>query len=86
MNKTKEKRSEGTIQSIAISARELAELLGVSLRQVWRLNATAKLPRNMQLGGSRKWSRTEIMNWFEAGCPDRQTWETRKEVENAKAK
>lgn len=73
-------------KSIAISAKQLSQLLGVSLRQVWRLNATAKLPKNIRLGGLRKWSRAEIMQWFEAGCPDRQTWEARKEVENAKAK
>ena len=66
--------------SIAISAKELAQMLGVSLRQIWRLNATAKLPKNLRLGGSVKWSRAEITHWFEAGCPDLATWEARKEV------
>ena len=86
MNETKTEQSKGNPQSIAISAKQLSWLLGVSLRQVWRLNATSKLPKNIRLGGSRKWSRAEIMRWFEVGCPDRQTWEARKEVENAKAK
>ena len=86
MKQEQEKTNRVNSQSIAISAKQLSRLLGVSLRQVWRLNATAKLPKNIQLGGSRKWSRAEIMQWFEAGCPDRQTWEARKEVENAKAK
>jgi predicted DNA-binding transcriptional regulator AlpA len=68
-------------ESIAISAKQLSQLLDVSLRQVWRLNATAKLPKNIRLGGLRKWSRIEIMQWFEAGCPDRATWEAMKEVQ-----
>ena len=86
MRQEKEKPNNANEQSIAISAKQLSRLLGVSLRQVWRLNATSKLPKNIRLGGSRKWSRAEIMRWFEVGCPDRQTWEARKEVENAKAK
>lgn len=86
MEQTIKNKVSSNPQSIAISAKQLSRLLGVSLRQVWRLNATAKLPKNIRLGGSRKWSRAEIMRWFEVGCPDRQTWEARKEVENAKAK
>ena len=65
---------------IAISARQLSQLLGVSLRQCWRLNSTGKLPCPVRLGGSVRWNRAEIMRWFEAGCPDRQTWEATQEV------
>jgi len=69
-------------QSIAISARQLSQLLGVSLRQVWRLNATGKLPCPVKIGGSVRWNRAEVIRLFsEAGCPDRQTWEARKVVE-----
>lgn len=67
-------------EALAVSARELAEMLDVSLRQVWRLNAAGKLPKPIRLGGSVRWKRAEIQNWFEAGCPDRKTWEARKEV------
>jgi len=81
MEQRNQKQASSNPQSIAISAKQLSRLLGVSLRQVWRLNATAKLPKNIRLGGSRKWSRAEIMRWFEAGCPDRQTWEAMKGVE-----
>lgn len=68
-------------ESIAISAKQLSHLLGVSLRQVWRLNATGKLPRPVRIGGSVRWNRAEVIQWFsEAGCPDRQTWEAMNEV------
>lgn len=65
---------------MAISARDLAVMLGVSLRQVWRLNASGKLPRPLRIGGSVRWNHDEIKRWFVGGCPDRQTWEARKAV------
>jgi excisionase family DNA binding protein len=67
-------------QALAISARELAQMLDVSLRQIWRLTSSGKLPRPIRLGGSVRWNRSEIQQWFEAGCPDWRTWEVRKEV------
>lgn len=66
---------------LAISAGELAEMLGVSLRQVWRLNAAGKLPKPIRLGGSVRWNRDEILKWFEAGCADRRTWDARRGVQ-----
>ena len=67
---------EGT--PLVVSAKVLAQLLGVSVRQVWRLNATAKLPKPIRLGGSVKWLRKEIDAFVEAGFPNRQTWEAMK--------
>lgn len=64
-----------------ISAKQLAEeILGVSVRQVWRLNATGRLPRPLRLGGSVKWLRKEIEAFIEAGAPDRESWEAMKEA------
>ena len=71
----------GSARPMAISARELADLLGISMRQVWRLNSAGKLPRPVRIGGSVRWKRQEIMDWFEAGCPDRKTWDARKAVQ-----
>ena len=85
MEKTDKKQVSDNSQSIAISAKQLSQLLGVSLRQVWRLNATGKLPRPVRIGGSVRWNRAEVIRWFsEAGCPDRETWEARKVVENVR--
>ena len=72
------KQTNLNTNSIAISAKELATLLGVSLRQIWRLNATAKLPKPVRLGGSVRWLREEIAAFLKAGCPDRQIWEIMK--------
>jgi excisionase family DNA binding protein len=68
-------------QALAISARELAGLLNVSLRQIWRLSSAGKLPRPLKIGGSVRWDRDEVLRWFREGCPDRRTWEARKAVQ-----
>ena len=75
MEKNTQKQASSTPQPLAISARELARLLDVSLRQVWRLNSTGKLPKPVRLGGSVKWRRSEILAWLGQNCPDRAEWD-----------
>jgi predicted DNA-binding transcriptional regulator AlpA len=60
---------------LAVSAKDLAKMLAVSIRQVWRLNSAGKLPRPVRLGGSVRWRRDEIVAFVAAGCPDRKVWE-----------
>ena len=65
--------------SLAVSADEFAELLGISKRHLWSLNAQGKLPRPIRLGRSVRWRLDEIRDWLAAGAPDRDCWEeTRK--------
>jgi predicted DNA-binding transcriptional regulator AlpA len=80
MEDQNQKQTRNVHEILAISARDLKEMLNVSLRQVWRLNSSGKLPKSIRLGGSVRWNRQEIMDWFGAGCPDRKTWDTMKEV------
>jgi len=81
MEEQNQKKARNIHEALAISARELAEMLDVSLRQVWRLNSAGKLPKPIRLGGSVRWNRQEVTAWFEAGCPDRHAWEVRKAVQ-----
>ncbi len=60
---------------LAVAAKEVGSLLGISVRQVWRLNSSGRLPRPIRLGGSVRWRREEIVAFLDAGCPDRKTWE-----------
>jgi predicted DNA-binding transcriptional regulator AlpA len=57
MEKNTQKQDNETQQALVVSAKVLARLLGVSLRQVWRLNSAGKLPRPIRLGGSVRWRR-----------------------------
>ena len=81
MEDRNQKQARSVHEALAISARDLKEMLNVSLRQVWRLNSAGKLPKPIRLGGSVRWNRQEIMDWFATGCPDRKTWEARKAVQ-----
>jgi prophage regulatory protein len=81
MEEQNQKEARNVREALAVCARELAGMLDVSLRQVWRLNSAGKLPKPVRLGGSVRWARQEVLDWFEAGCPDRKTWEARKAVQ-----
>jgi len=52
-----------------ISATELAELLQISTRTLWRLRSAGKLIRPIRLGGSTRWSLDEVQTWIAEGCP-----------------
>ena len=62
---------------LALTASEVASLLGVSRAHVWRLNAARKLPEPIRLGRAVRWSRSEIESWLAAGAPDRRDWHDR---------
>ena len=58
---------------IAISAgtyecSDIATLLKISERQVWRLNDAGRLPGCIRIGRSVRWSARAIDSWIEAGC------------------
>lgn len=63
-------------QARAIDAKQLAEVLGLSVRTVRRLDSSGKLPRPLRIGGAVRWSLEDISAWIAAGCPDRQKWES----------
>ncbi len=77
MEKQETKQVDQT-QPLAIPAKEVARLFGVSVRQVWRLNSMGKLPKPLRLNGSVRWSLKEVEAFVKAGAPDRQTWEALK--------
>jgi prophage regulatory protein len=52
-----------------IPAEELATMLGVSKRTIWRLLSGKQLPEPVRIGGSVRWRRDQIDRWIEQGCP-----------------
>lgn len=52
----------------------VADLLGISVSSVDRMNAAGLLPRPLKLGGSLRWNKRELLAWFDHGSPDRKTW------------
>ncbi len=52
-----------------ISALELAKLLQVSTRTLWRLRSAGKLIKPIKIGGSTRWRLDEVQAWIAEGCP-----------------
>ncbi len=52
-----------------LTAEQLAGLLQVSERTVWRLRSAGKLPTPMEIGGSIRWHTESVRRWIEDGCP-----------------
>ena len=63
---------------LALDAKTLARLLGVSVRHVRRMDASGKLPAAVRLGRSKRWLAGTIQAWLKAGAPDQRTWGHRK--------
>lgn len=61
--------SADTALSCLITAAELAKLLNVSTRTLWRLRSAGQLPQPVRLGGAVRWRIEEVKNWIAAGCP-----------------
>ena len=72
----------GSGKILALSADGLAQMLGVSLRHIRRMDSAGKLPKPIRLGASVRWPISEIESWLEAGAPDRRTWLKQKGVQS----
>ena len=54
---------------LLIPAAEVAHLLNISKRTLWRLLSAGKLPAPVRLGNAVRWRRDEIEQWISQGCP-----------------
>lgn len=66
--------TSGVPTSALYCSSDLARLLGLSERTVWRLDSAGNLPQPIRLGRSVRWRVVEIQAWLEQGCPSRQVW------------
>jgi len=55
-------KAEGS--STMLTASDLAEMLGIDLRSIWRRKADGTLPQPVQLGRSVRWVRKEVEQWL----------------------
>lgn len=70
---------------LAIPADAVARLLCVSVRHLWDLNASGRVPRPVRLGRSVRWDVAELESWLAAGAPSRDEWERLKAQNNARS-
>lgn len=79
MNKAK--KNAATLERPgAISAKELAKVLSLSSRTVWRLLSASKLPKPVSIGGSKRFLISDVNLFLECNC-DMVAFKARKEIE-----
>ncbi|OWY71575.1 hypothetical protein B7486_07760 [cyanobacterium TDX16] len=66
--------------ALMISIRELASILKLSTRHLERLDCVARIPEPIRFGRAKRWLLSDINAWIAAGCPDRDSWQSMKEV------
>ena len=52
-----------------ITAEELAKLMQVSERTLWRLLSSGKLPKPLRFGRNTRWRLADVNDWIQRGCP-----------------
>lgn len=52
-----------------LDVKSVAALLHCSVRHVYRLSDTGRMPCPRRLGTLVRWSRGEVLEWVAAGCP-----------------
>lgn len=79
MNKSK-KQVPNLKQVVAISAKELGEMLSLSSRTIWRLVSAGKLPKPVSIGGSKRFLMSDVNLFLESNC-DMTEFNSRREAE-----
>lgn len=62
-------------EPLLIDAKALAKLLSCSIRSIWRLKSSGKIPTPVRVGASVRWPTETVREWIAMGCPDRATFE-----------
>lgn len=66
-------------QPLAVDTSEAARLCSISVRHFLKLDAEDRLgPACLRLGASVRWNVAELTDWLNAGCPDRENWQSMK--------
>jgi predicted DNA-binding transcriptional regulator AlpA len=51
-----------------ITAKELAAMLDISIRTIWRRRSDGSMPSPVKVGRSIRWRLLDIRNWIAKGC------------------
>lgn len=66
---TSTSQASGSEDVRLIAADEVASMLDVSTRTVWRLLSTGRMVQPLRIGGSVRWRLDEVREWIKNGCP-----------------
>ncbi len=54
---------------VLINAEELARIMDISERTLWRLLSGGKVPQPVRSGRNTRWRLAEVEEWIARGCP-----------------
>lgn len=60
--------------ALLVNARQVAAMLGKSLRTLRSWDGAGRIPRPVRIGRSTLWRLDELQAWSRAGCPARSDW------------
>jgi excisionase family DNA binding protein len=60
---------ECAAKPLLLTVGDVAELLGCSTRNVYRLADSGRMPRPLRIGGMVRWPRATIEAWIADNCP-----------------
>lgn len=67
---TRENRVQGADADLQmLTAEDVASALQISVRGVWRLVSSGRLPAPNYVGRLARWPQSEFKVWLEQGCP-----------------
>lgn len=56
-------------EAMLLTGVQVARMLQISIRSLYRLRSGKRLPPSLRIGGLTRWRRTDIETWVAAGCP-----------------
>lgn len=56
-----------SVEPALLTVRDIAKLLQVSIRQVWRLRSAGLLPKPIRIGSAVRWTSASIKEFIEQG-------------------
>ncbi len=56
-------------EPLLIAAADVARLLDVSTRTLWRQLSAGQIPKPVRFGGTVRWRLEEVRQWISEGCP-----------------
>ncbi len=63
-------RNGEPLNKLMLTVEDVAKLLRISKRTVWRMRSANRIPSPIKIGGVIRWRAKEIELWIQQGCPD----------------
>lgn len=69
------KKATSEFSMVLVRAEEIQSVLGIKVITWRRQNKLGKTPAPLIIGKGQFWRSQELLDWVEAGAPNRKTWE-----------